>query len=578
MKRSHILLFCIVLSVVLGSCSLLGIHLKVHNPKNPGKPHKYTDENILLGEMTKYRDCFDVYYYDLSVELDPSNELLMGTVEIHSKAQKDFDRFQIDLHSNFQIEGITDKITGESLNYTREERAIYIDNTRKKDESFTIEVRYSGKPVKAKKAPWKGGFVWKKDKERNPWVGVACETDGASIWWPLKDHTSDEPDSMRMHYTVPEGLIAVGNGRFEGEVASEHLTTFNWFVSYPINTYNVTVYVGDFKMLKDEYIGISGEKLELTHYVLERNYEKAKKHFQQVHPMLKIYEQKFGEYPWFNDGFKLIESPYEGMEHQTAIAYGNGYKNDIDPVTDYILLHELAHEWWGNSITAKDLADVWLQEGFATYAEALYFEEKNGKDKYDQHLYFNKIFIKNKYPVVGEKNRRWFHFRKSSDAYVKGAWVLQSLRVQMENDSLFFDIIKSFYDRHKYKIVESNDFIEIVNEKTGEDYQWFFNQYLYNNFAPEFEYGVSLSGSLYYRWNNVSEDFDKLKVRMKSQGKIIELSPSTKVQKLVLPKTAYGAWNIEFLGRENGLIAFKENKRVIDVYMENKINQGSQNE
>jgi len=319
------------------------------------------------------------------------------------------------------------------------------------------------------------------------------------------------------------------------------------FISYPINTYNVSIYVGKFKLIEDEFTGISGKKLSISHYVLEKNYEKAKMHFKQLHPQLKLYEKRFGEYPWYNDGFKLIESPYEGMEHQTAIAYGNGYKNDADSVTDYIILHEAAHEWWGNSVTAKDLAHVWLQEGFATYAEALYFEEKDGIDAYRRHLNFYRIFIKNKYPVVVREGRRWFHFRQNADVYMKGAWILHSLRMQIDDDQVFFDILKSFAEKYRSKIVESNDFIELVNKKTGSDYNWFFDHYLYNNEVPTLTYAISVDGVFFYKWTNTKSNFNQLSLKIKSQKKAIVIVPTNEIQKLSLPVNKEGYWSMVFL-------------------------------
>jgi len=556
MKAKHYLLIACT-ALLIQSCGLLGIHLKVHNPNKAGKNPKFSRESVLLGEMTPLRSCYDVHYYDIAIAFDADEKSLDGTVEIHATAEADFTLLQIDLHPNFTIKKLIDQAGNNVLKYTQEERAIIIELTKKKGDDFIIEVAYEGKPVKAKKPPWKGGLVWKKDKEKNDWLGVACESEGASLWWPLKDHTADEPDSLRLHYTIPKGLMAVGNGQFEGMESSGDLNTYNWFVSYPINTYNVSFYVGDFVEIKDTYKGINGKELAISHFVLKKNEKKAREHFKQINNILKIYEEVFGEYPWYRDGFKLIESPYAGMEHQTAIAYGNGYKNDLYGV-DYIILHEIAHEWWGNSVTAVDLNDVWIQEGFATYAEALYFEKAEGSSQYRSHLQFNRIFIKNKYPVVGVKDRRWFHFRKGSDAYMKGAWILHTLRQQLKDDSLFFKIIQDFYKQSTYQIVESKDFIELVNQKTQKDYSWFFEQYLYNNFAPQLEYTID-EGTLYYRWTKVGKNFNQLKIKCRSAMKTIVLTPSTEIQTLKLSDNS-DEDNTLFLGES--LYAVKENKKL----------------
>ena len=430
-----------------------------------------------------------------------------------------------------------------------------------KGKEIAIQVAYQGRPKKAAKAPWKGGFVWDKDKEGNDWIGVACQTDGASIWWPLKDHTSDEPDSMSLHYSVPKGLVAVGNGNLRGKDTSEHFDTYHWHVSYPINTYNVTLYAGNFVLLDETYMNPEGKRMDMHHYVLPNNLEKARDHFNQVHDIIAIFEKYFGPYPWFRDGFRLVESPYMGMEHQTAIAYGNGYSNDLAGGTDYIILHEAAHEWWGNGVTASDLGDVWLQEGFATYAEVVYLEEMVGKTVADDHLRWYRFFIKNKYPVVSPRDRRWFHFRKHGDVYTKGAWILHSLRNQMENDKLFFSILKSFSEDNMYGIVDSEDFVELVNAKSGSDYHWFFNHYLYTHQAPELHFAIDKQGNMRYRWANTHPDFKYLKIKVKDGEEQRIIIPSSDVQSIPLK-------NIEgfnaFMGFvDDKLFAVKESKELL---------------
>ncbi|GAH44352.1 unnamed protein product, partial [marine sediment metagenome] len=238
MKYQFKLYLLVIVAVTLGAC---GIHFKVHNPKKPGKIPNFSEEIVLLGGLTKLRTCFDVNYYDLSINIDPNSKTLDGSVEIHAIALNDFDSLQIDLHPNFKISNLIDDKTSNQLNYRRKERAVVIHFPQKNQNRFVIKVEYNGKPIVAKKPPWKGGFIWLKDELRNPWIGVACESEGASIWWPLKDSPTDEPDSIRMHYTVPKDLTAVANGQFEGVDKNEETSTYNWFVSYPINTYNVNV-------------------------------------------------------------------------------------------------------------------------------------------------------------------------------------------------------------------------------------------------------------------------------------------------------------------------------------------------
>jgi len=270
--------------------------------------------------------------------------------------------------------------------------------------------------------------------------------------------------------------------------------------------------------------------------VLAENYEIAKKHFQQAKKHLAFFEKTFGEYPWERDGYRMVESPYAGMEHQSAIAYGNSYKNDFYDF-DYIILHESAHEWWGNAITAADLADVWLQEGFATYSEALYVESTQGKNAYLNYMRYYRLFIRNKYPVVGPADKRYFDYR-NNDCYQKGAWLLHTLKTAINDDEIFFSILRTFYDRYKYKTTSSADFISVVNELTKDDYTWFFKQYLYSRKAPVLEYYWD-GKYFFYRWKNVDTTF-RMPAEILLDGAVkIKLSPSTSTQKVPVSKETY---------------------------------------
>lgn len=521
-----------LLSIFISSCGLLGIHFKVHNPKKAGSYPKETKKLLLLAADSKYRSCFDVYHYDLNVEIVPAKKFLSGKVIINAKAVNDFDTLQIDLYKNMKVLSIESNKT--ALTYKREEGAIFIKMpaTIKSGESFSITVAYEGKPVEAKRPPWDGGFVWKKDKYKNPWIGVACETEGSSLWWPGKDMVNDEADSTDVSITVPKKLMAVSNGVLKDSIIGTEKNTYQWHISYPINNYNVTIYVGNFRLLQDTYASsITSLNTELNHYVLPVNYEKAKAHFQQVKKHLAFYEKTFGPYPWQRDGFKLVEAPYAGMEHQTAIAYGNGYKDDSRNMFDYIILHETAHEWWGNSVTAADLADGWLHEGFATYAEALYVESVSGRDAYTEYMYWQRVSIMNKRPVVRKRGIRYFDYH-DGDIYNKGSWLLHTLRNIIKDDPLFFDILKTFRMENHGKQILSEAFIDLVNKKTGKDYNWFFKQYLFKREAPFFEYYWT-NNELYFRWVNTDDDF-VMPVTLKVNGKTITIHPKTKIQKIEL--------------------------------------------
>ncbi len=530
--------------LLLAGCGMAGIHLQVYNPKKPGAYPKETEKLLLLGAPSKYRNCFDVTYYDLKVGVNPNEKYLTGSVQMNAVAVTDFDTLQMDLYANMKINFIKQSENGQALTFYRKEGAVFIRMPAqvKKGSAFSIYVSYEGKPVEAAKAPWDGGFVWKKDKNKNPWIGVACESEGAGMWWPNKDDMADEPDSVDIAVTVPKELTAVCNGVLRGESSANHKTmTYHWHTSYPINNYNVTLYVGDFKLLQDTFVSeLTGKATLLNHYVLPYNYDSARIHFQQVKKHIAFYEKMFGEYPWQRDGFKLVESPYAGMEHQSAIAYGNGYKNDKRNNFDYIILHETAHEWWGNSVTAADLADGWIHEGFATYCEALYVEYTQGHKAYLNYLFLQRIMIKNERPVVRKRGIRYFDYH-DEDIYVKGSWVLHTLRTVIANDSVFFDILKTFRNENNCKQILSETFIELVNRKTGQNYNWFFKQYLFNREAPIFEFYWGKSG-FYYRWTHVGDDFVMPIEIITSAGSRQKIYPTKKIKQ----KTVLASGSINF--------------------------------
>ena len=561
MKKKFLLAACYpLLAFGLSSCSLIINHLlKVKNPKHAGEYPKFSESTKLLGnENTKYRTCFDATFYELNITVDEKNKYLKGIVQMNATAVSDFDTLQIDLYENLKLNKIS--FEGKDISYSRKYGAVFVAMPRKikSGEKFKLLINYEGSPLVAKKPPWKGGFVWSKDKDKNPWIGVACESEGASLWWPCKDVNNDEPDSAAINITVAKDLVAVCNGHLIGKESNGNFNTYKWFVSYPINLYDVTLYVGNFKLLADSVKMPSGKILPINHYVLPMNYEKAKTHLAQAKDILAFYEKTFGEYPWYKDGYKLIESPYEGMEHQSAIAYGNGYKNSFGLSFDYIILHESAHEWWGNGVTASDFADVWLQEGFATYSEALYLENTQGKEfslKYLALLYRSQIA--NKYPVVGPVGYRYFDYR-NNDCYQKGAWTLHTLRTQIGDDKIFFDILKSFQEKYRYKTVSSKDFINMVNEKTGDNYNWFFKQYLYDRKSPMLEYYWD-GADFYYRWENVDSTFKMPAEIILDKLVRINLKPTTYIQKISISSQTYK--EIDFYNYME-LFGTKKNKKL----------------
>lgn len=537
MKRTIITLIPMLLFI--GGCTQIGLfhskneHVSAHDTSFP----KLTERNRLIGALLPERTCYDVTYYDLNISIDPERKYLKGYVDIHARATIDFSTLQLDLAQSMQLNGVT--FLGAELNINRMEDAVLVDFPEiKKGTDFVFRVNYEGTPLEAKRPPWDGGFVWEKDERGRPFISVACEGDGASLWWPCKDHIADEPDSMRMTYTVPTELFCVGNGRLENVSDSKDGgKTYTWVVKNPINNYNVSVQLGYYVLVQDTLQ--RGDRVEeLNHYVLDYHAEAAREHFKQVRDILHFFEKYFGDYQWWEDGYKLVEVSYLGMEHQSAVTYGNNFQNRSDSrywlndfygIVDGLLFHETAHEWWGNSVTAADPAHVWIHEGTAVYSEALFIEEKLGYNVSVDYLLKKRKTIQNKLPIVGPENENYWSF---GDAYNKGAWALHTLRNVINDDSVWFDIMKSFPVENARKHVKTEDFRDLVNMKTGQNFTVFFDQYMYDPRTPTFEYRQK-GDRFYYRWTDVQPGFN-MPLDLDVNGKKVRVFPTEEIQSLTI--------------------------------------------
>ena len=478
----------------------------------------FTIKDSLRGNLTELRMCYDVTFYDLFVTVDDNKFSLERSYNIiHFNVISDFNKMQVDLSSNMEIESI--QFENINLKFYRLFDAVFIDFSRvlKKGEQASIKILYRGVPKKAKNPPWDGGFSWEKDNNGIPFIGVSCQGLGASSWWPCKDHQSDEPDSMRITCVVrsPLKIIANGNLRRDTLVWNQYFNALanerEWFVNYPINNYGVSINIGNYIHFMDLYIS-QKDTLKMDYYVLDYNLEKAKSHFQQVTSMMSCFENYFGKYPFWDDGYALVETSYLGMEHQSAIAYGNnfleGYYGNtsfIDGLKfDYIIVHETGHEWWGNSITTNDIADMWVHEGFCTYSEVLYVECMYGYDAMLSYVNNQKRRVSNKSPIVGPYH---VNAKGDSDMYFKGSLMLHTLRNLIANDKLWFKIIRGISTDFKHKTIDGQDIINYFNKMTGFDFTLFFKQYLQNKEIPEFQYNLSKESDkfiLKYRWNAIS--------------------------------------------------------------------------
>lgn len=469
---------------------------------------KPTKQGILQGKLNPYRSNFDVTYMNMHIKVIPSLKRIEGFNEIHFRALADISRIQLDLNHQIQIDSVL--YGGKRILYKRDSNVFYLNFEQRIPLGIAdkVAIYFSGMPRVAVKPPWDGGFVWSRDRDGNHFVGVACEGIGPSIWFPCKDHWSDEPDSMEMKLTVPENLTGVSNGRLVGATLPINgYRTFTWRVSNPINLYGITVNVGKYVHFQDQYnpwIYPANMPLSLDYYVLGYNRDNAMKHFKQVQRMMACFERFFGLYPFWEDGFKLVEAPYWGMEHQSCVAYGNEYKNN-NYGFDFIIIHESAHEWFANSITANDPAEMWIHESFTTYAEAIFVECSSGKEKAVEYLIGQRTLIGNKEPMIGPRDE-YFHDRADNDIYYKGSWMLHTLRHAVSNDSLFFGALLGFSNTFKHKVIGTNDVIDYFSKALNRNLRPFFTQYLYTTKIPTLEYKISRTSDgkliMRYRWAN----------------------------------------------------------------------------
>ena len=477
----------------------------------------FTRADSLRGYLSPFRTCYDVTYYHLDVTVNPDSEYILGSNTIAFNVDSSFSKMQVDLFANMNVDSIKFE-DGTLLKYSREFAAVFVNMPKilEKGSNHQIVFYYSGKPQVAVNPPWDGGFIWKKDIQGNPWVMITCQGTGASVWWPNKDHQSDEPDSMLLSITVPKGLEDISNGRLRSKVELPgEKTQYNWFISCPINNYNVTVNIGKYAHFSDVYKDRDGSSLTLDYYVKPENLGKARKQFVEVKTMLACYEKYFGKYPFYRDGYKLIESSHNGMETQSAVAYGNhyqlGYKGRASSAVglkfDFIILHESAHEWWGNNVTSKDIADMWIHESFGAYAEALYVEYNWGHQAALKYINAKKQTVGNKEPIIGPYN---VNHEGAKDMYDKGQLVLNTLRDVICNDKLWFSILKGLQEKYVYKTVDADDIINYIDQRTKTNYSYFFEQYLRYPTIPLLTVEITKkadSTALRYMWNADVKDF-----------------------------------------------------------------------
>jgi aminopeptidase N len=491
----------------------------------PGAPPVFTRADTLRGMLTPERTCYDVRWYHLDVAVDIDSQSIDGSSTIRFTAVSPSRRMQVDLFPELAVGKITLDGSG-PLTYTREAGAVFVDlpSMTRTGSTYDLVVEYGGKPRVAHRPPWEGGLIWTKDSTGSPWAAVTCQGTGASVWWPTKDHQSDEPDSMLITVTVGPGLEDVSNGRLRSVTAlpgGRH--RYEWAVVSPINNYNVTINVGRFAHFAET--GGGNDPLTMDYYVLPYHLEAARKQFQQVRPMIDCFESWFGPYPFKADGYKLVESPHLGMEHQSAVAYGNGFQQGYRGhsisryglLFDFIIIHESAHEWWGNNVTSKDIADMWIHEGFGAYSEALYVECRFGTEAMLDYINGKKFEVRNDRPIIGPYN---VNAEGSGDMYPKGALMLHTLRTIIASDSLWRSILRGLQSTFGKTTVTTEDVVGYVNARAGRNLTPVFDQYLRHAKPPELELNLISrhdSVSVRYRWKAEEPGF-AVPVRVSGEG------------------------------------------------------------
>ncbi len=505
-------------------------------------------QDTLRGTITPERAWWNVAYYDIYVAPDYKTKTISGwnQIDFTIKNEGINKKMQIDLQSPMMIDSVI--FNKQNITSLKRNGNIYIIdfgkyNFDKSINSYTVKIYYSGKVKEALNPPWDGGWIWSKDAKGRPWMTVACQRLGASVWYPCKDHQSDEPDfGATLNITVPDSLTAVGNGMLSAKKENGNGTsTWTWEVKNPINNYNIVPYIGKYVHWSDNYIGETEKNLSLDYWVLDYDLERAKKQFgRDVKPMLKAFEYWFGPFPFYEDGFKLVESPHLGMEHQSAVAYGNRFMNgylgtDLSGSGwglkwDFIIVHESGHEWFANNITTNDIADMWIHEGFTNYSETLFTEYYYGKQAGNEYLQGLRSKIMNDKPIIGSYG---VNQEGSSDMYYKGANLIHTIRQVIDNDSLFRKILRGLNQDFYHKTVDSKDVENYFSKKSGKDLSKIFDQYLRTIKIPVLEYKVD-KNKIMYRWSNCIAGFN-MPVRLQSNKWI---NPATEWKSLSEPENS----------------------------------------
>jgi aminopeptidase N len=542
MPKRIIQIFSIVCFVTLSSFA----QTPTNTPQTPSRA------NLLRGGYGRYRANNDLLFYHLDVRVDPVKRFVSGRNTIRFRMLRDDARIQLDLYDNLSVDKIVFKESGVgpaagkdglALKYERDSGAVFVDfpSTLKAGRVYAIDFYYSGTPQTIGRF---GGFTFGKDPANRDWIFTACEGEGASIWWPNKDQWKDEVETMQISVAVPNNLMDVSNGKFMGKTdLGDGYTRWDWLVQYPINNYDVSLNIGRYEHWSDR-VG----DLTLDFYALPEDLDRAKKQFAQARGMLEAFQHYFGEYPFKKDGYKLIQAPYSGMEHQSAVTYGNHFANGylerdwtgvgISTRFDFIIIHESGHEWFGNSITAADRSDMWIHEGWTTYLECLYVEYHYGKEDGLKYTNGYKARVQNQRPIIAP---RGVNAAPPQDQYFKGALFLNTLRSVVNDDARWWALLRNLYQRFKYQTIMTEDIVAWFNRETKMDLTPIFDQYLRHTAIPVLELKFDdAAGTVAYRWKVDESKFAMpVKVGRKDHWQILRPTIQWQTLKTTLKKNEF---------------------------------------
>jgi len=512
--------------------------------------YSQSKRDTLFGSNTEFRDFWDVKKYTIRLEPNFEEKSIKGSNRIFFAIVKDVSNpvFQIDIQEPMLVNDIVSDF--EIISQKRDGNFLFIETNSefRKGENHFLDISFEGNPRIAKNLPWDGGWIFTRDDSGRPWMTATTEEIGTSVWLPMKDYWGDEPDEgINFMLVTPreQNLIGIANGRLMGRWIENEKHISAWKVKNPINGYSITPYFGNYVNFSDNFEGERGN-LPLEYYVIEENLEKAKKQFLQVKPMLKAFEYWFGPYPFYDDGYKVVETPHLGMEHQSAIAYGNGFKNGymgrdrsysgVGMKFDFILIHESGHEWFANSITAKNIADMWIHESFTTYSETLFIEYNFGKEDANAYIIGQRKNISNDKPIIPVYGVR---SHGSGDMYEKGANMLHTIRQVINDDEKFRQILRGLNEEFYHKIVTGKQIQDYINEKSDINFTSVFKQYLTTIKIPKLEY-YQKGRKLFFKWIDVVDDF-YLPIRIKDSE--FTIIPSSEWQSIRLKNRKSVKWD-----------------------------------